>query len=335
MSSTSTFPGIIGHARAIGTLRQAAIADRLHHAYLFVGPDGIGKRQVAIALAQVINCVGPSAAAATPCGECTHCRRIVEGQHPDVVMIAPDRSKARPVIKIDAVRGLLRQVHYKPYEASRRVVLIDDAEALTEEAANALLKTLEEPSGETLFMLISARPQRLLATIRSRCQRVNFAPLSRAQVCDFLASRAMPSERAALVAAYSDGSFGAAVSLGEEGVLESRRELIKAVVGLRRSDTLRVFSLANEQSRVAADELYARLEALKTFYRDVVLLRSGADPARLINVDLREAIVRQSRELTVEVAIGHIERIDEVQRLRRAYVDALMLLEDLFFALAS
>ncbi len=333
---TEGFDGIIGHGRSIDVLRRALRADRLHHAYLFVGPQGVGKRKVAMALAQAINCTGPTYAQGAPCGVCTHCTRIAAAQHPDVTLIEPDRSKARPTIKIGSVRELIRQVHYRPYEGRRRVIIIDDAEALTEEAANALLKTLEEPTGETLFVLITSRLHMLLATIRSRSQPVRFAPLGRKDIeSHLLAHTSLSRDKAQVCAAFADGSIGQALGLAEEGVLDGRRELVSDVAELNASDTLKVFRVASQHARAGSQELQARLDALKTYYRDVVLLRSGASPERVVNVDMRKALDKSAQRLTLEVAIGHIEKIDEVQSSLRGYVDAHLLLEDLLFSLAA
>ncbi len=330
------FAGILGHERAIGILRRSIVAGRLHHATLIVGPVGVGKRRVADALSRALNCVGESAAQGAPCEACTHCLRIAEGIHPDVRVVVPDTSKARPTIPIAVIRELLREVNYRPYEARCRVIIVDEADALTEEAANALLKTLEEPTGETLFALVTARPQRLLATIRSRCQLVRLAPLPRALVQRHLVEQAgVPLERAEVCAAFSEGSIGKALMLSQEGVLDARREIIEAVAALREADALDVFALASKQARVGNQELQANLESLKTFYRDVALASAGANDDRAINVDLRPLIAQAASELTLEAAIRHIEQIDAVQSGLRAYVDAHLLLEDLFFSLAS
>lgn len=330
----AAFSGIKGHSRPIGILQRALATDHVHHAYLFTGPEGVGKGMVAQAFARALNCVGPPDA--RPCEACTHCTRAVEGNHPDMRVIRPDTSKARPIIKIEVVRDLLRQVHYRPYEARRRVIVVDDAEAMTEEAANAMLKTLEEPTGETIFILVTARSRQLLTTIISRCQLVRFAPLPRELVRSHLVAEAgMEEGLAEVCAAFCEGSIGSALALGGEGVLEARRVLIESVAELSEGDALDVIGLASRYGRGGSESLQALLESLKTFYRDVVLVRSGASWSRVVNVDLRPLVSRAASHLTVDRAIRHIEKIDAVQSGLRAYVDAHLLLEDLFFSLAS
>lgn len=326
-----SFDTILGQARPIGILQHAITSGRAHHAYLFAGPDGVGKRLVARAFAQALLCVHNNGDA---CGVCTHCARIAQDQHPDVLMLEPDRSKTRPIIKIDAIREITRQVHFKPYEGRRRVVLIDGAEAITEEGSNALLKTLEEPSGETLFVLITPQDRLLLTTIRSRCQLIRFAPLARGQVQEILLARGIDPQTAQVAAAFSEGSPGAALGLCEEGALEHRRELLQSVAELERGDKLAILSLAQSMAN-KGQELPASLDALQSFYRDVALVIAGAHAERVVNVDLKAAVERSAAELTLEQALGHIERIDQARRDLRGYIDARLVMENLLLALGT
>ncbi len=335
MSSVDVFPGVLGHARPVQTLLQAMRTQRVHHAYPFAGLDGIGKARVALRLAQSFNCVGQQPTPGVPCLECTHCTRIESRQHPDFLFVSPDTSKSRPIIKIDVVRDLLRQVHFRPYEAKRRVIVIEGAEFLAEEGSNALLKTLEEPTGETSFVLITAQARRLLTTIRSRCQLVRFAPLTREQIVSLLAQHNITGNDAEVAAAFADGSFGAALRLCEEGVLESRKSFLQEVCGLEQEGALGVFDLASRYARGDSRELQRRLDALRIFWRDVVLLQSRATPTRVINTDMRPQLQRLAAKLTVEQALGHIEHIGRAQRDLLGYVDARLVLENLLFSMMS
>jgi DNA polymerase-3 subunit delta' len=325
------FSSIVGHQRPIADLQHAIRADRVHHAWLFAGPAGVGKRLVARTFAKALLCVHNNADA---CDACTHCLRIEQDQHPDVSEILPDTSKTRPTIKIDQIREITRQVSFKPFEGRRRVILIDGAEAMTEEASNALLKTLEEPTGDTLFLLLTPQDRQLLPTIRSRCQLLRFGPLPRADVHRLLLQRDVHPDTATVAAAFSDGSLGAALLLSLEGALDQRRALVQSAAELEPNDPLAAFQVAQLWTSSGAN-LVEALDWLRTFYRDVALTAAGADPDRIINVDLRPAVARAARELTLEATLGHIDRINAAARDLRAYVDARLVLENLMLALAD
>lgn len=327
------FQGVIGHARPAGILRGALASGRVHHAYLFSGLAGIGKRLVALRFAQALNCATDDVAA-RPCLTCTHCTRIERSEHPDVLLIEPDRSKARPVVKIEVIRNLIRQVHFKPYEGRQRVIIIDDCETVNEQGSNALLKTLEEPSGETVFVLVTSQLQSLLPTIRSRCQIVRFAPLPKDFVVRRLAEADVDEETARVAAAFSGGSLGGALRLATEDGLSARREFVQAVAGMSPGDPLGPLTIAGQHARTSPAQLLHLLDGLKTFYRDIALVRSGASRERLVNVDVEAEVDHASQHLTVDEAIGHIGRIGEAQRALTGYVDQRLLLEELLFTLS-
>lgn len=322
-----------GHQRPVGMLMQAIRNDRLHHAMLFVGPNGIGKRVVALGVARLLNCVDPRPEG--PCNACRPCTRIDARQHPDVILVEPDTSKARWTIKIDQVRQVTQQVRYRPYEGKRRVVVIDHAEALTVEAANAFLKTLEEPTGDTNFILLTAQPHMLLDTIRSRCQLMRFAPLERQLVLRLLLEREIAPEVAEVASGYCEGSLATALELCEEDALTDRRAFIEGVLDLRDADTLALLDLAQSQARRDNQELQTDLDALKVFYRDVVILRSGASQERLVNTDLAARTRTLASRVTVESAIRCIEAIDTTQSGLRRYIDARLLMEQLLLKLVD
>ncbi len=166
------FSEVFGHAQPIERLTRALERGSLPPSLLFGGPDGVGKRLVARAVAQALNCLSPAAGDA--CGRCAACRRIAAGTHPDVLVAEPSDTG---VIKIEPVRALVAAAAYRPFEGRRRVVIIDDADRLNVDAQDALLKSLEEPGPSTVFILVTAKPETLLPTVRSRCARVNFGRL--------------------------------------------------------------------------------------------------------------------------------------------------------------
>ena len=210
-----TFADIRGQDRAIAVLRAALGKGRLHHALLFAGPPGAGKRTTALALAAAINC---EVAPGEGCGTCSTCTRIADGFHPDVITLA--REGAAQIVPIETVRAqVIAAVALAPHEARERVFLIDEANSLQPAAANALLKTLEEPPARTRFVLMTLAPDQLLPTIRSRCQRVGFAPLAADARRAIGGAEAEPVVAAAqaLVAAVTSRAPGAAMGLAQGG----------------------------------------------------------------------------------------------------------------------
>lgn len=325
----------MGQSRPIAVLSGAVVSGRVHHAYLFTGPDGVGKKRVALAFAQALNCQGEAAVAGWPCGSCRACAKIAQGIHPDVSLLEPDRSKARWVIKIESVREITRQVAFKPYEGRRRVVVIDDAHTVTVEGANAFLKTLEEPTGDTVFVLLTSQPRALLTTIRSRCQALRFAPLSVDVLRQLLEGQGIERGVASLAAAFAEGSVSRAQALCQEGALEMRKQLLEDIVALREEDALAVFSMASELARSNPDELRVKLDFLRIFLRDVMLRKSAVEGQRVANQDLLERVDRVASRMSIEEVMGHLDRITEVERGVSHYVDAKLLLEDLLFDLSG
>jgi len=198
-----TFNDIIGHERPVRILQRALESDTLAHAYIFSGQDGIGKRRTAVALAVAVNCTetGP----ANGCGACPSCRKVASGNHPDVHYLVPDGTD----IKIDQIREAQATLSLRPFEGAKKVLIVDRAEAMNDAASNAILKTLEEPPGDAVIILVTSMPQGLLPTIRSRCQEVRFLPLPRAVLARALQEqRGLSEEDAWFVAAVARGSFG-------------------------------------------------------------------------------------------------------------------------------
>lgn len=171
------FADVIGQEGPKKKIRTALTRQAIGHAYLFSGDDGIGKRLMALRFAQALSCeTPPSSAQPDSCGHCRTCEQIDSGTYPDLLVIEPERDKANPQIKIDQIREIERHVIYRPLLGARKICLIDDADRLTANAANAFLKTLEDPPEHSLFILITSQPLRLLATVRSRCLTLRFAP---------------------------------------------------------------------------------------------------------------------------------------------------------------
>ena len=268
------FSELRGQARAVEQLRGAWARERLHHGLLFVGPPGVGKARCAEALAALLLCNAPTAEQEA-CTRCPACARVAQRTHPDLLSLRRELAKSgKPSteLKVTQIRALQQQLSYQAFEGGRRVVLIEEAERLNLAAANALLKTLEEPSPGTYFILLSDAPERLIPTIRSRCQLIRFSPLEVGLLQALLQEqRALGEEEAAFIARLSEGSLGRAAALIESELLGERVELLET---LDREDRLRGvegrLQRAEQLAKRPEEELRLLLHLLRSWFRDVL-----------------------------------------------------------------
>lgn len=277
------FAEILGQERAVARLRRAWVAGRLPQAYCFAGPSGVGKRTTALALAQAVNCVAPDAGGAgadDACGACVACRKIRGGLHPDVVEVRPE---GKTVITIDQIREVAGRATLRPYEGRRPVWILDPADLMQEPAANALLKTLEEPAGASLFVLVTAAPSALLPTILSRCQVVRFDPLGEAHLREILASHGRTPPDAGAAAALAGGSAERALAL-DVAEAHATRDRLVAQVWAALDSPVAILERAEELARDRAG-LEAALTILAGFTRDLAVAKMEGASAPLVSAD--------------------------------------------------
>jgi DNA polymerase-3 subunit delta' len=317
---------ILGQDAAVRVLTRALDASKVGSAYLFEGTAGIGKATTAHALAQALNC---ERAPARGCGDCDSCRKIAERLHPDYIEVHPDGQ----FIKIAQVRQVTARAAYRPHEGRARLVVLDPADALNLEAANALLKTLEEPPADTHFTLVTAAPDRLPVTVRSRCQRVRFAPLATQVVADWLArERGVEAAQAQILAGMSGGSLRQAEELASGESLSQRRE---EALGIEQA--VRSTAMAELLDRAAAlkddkENLPASLELLRVLYRDALLVAMGVGGGRIVHADL-------DAELSTLSALGpdrlrrRIEAVAQAENALRGNVNPQLCLERMMLRL--
>ena len=289
------FREIRGQARAVAQLRQAWAGGRLAQAYCFVGPAGVGKRRTALALAQAVNCLAPAGGdGPDACGECRACRRIAAGRHPDVSVVAPED---KSVITIEQIRALTAGAALRPYEGARKVWILDPADAMQEPAANAFLKTLEEPAGASLFVLLVTLLDGLLPTIRSRCQEVRFGPLPEAEIAALLVAEGRSPEAAEAAAALAGGSAERALAMDPAEYREVEERLVGEVWEALGS----LLSTLDQAERLAKDrkELEAALAVLLAFTRDLAVAKLGGEAQRLLRSERRAAAERQAAGLSL------------------------------------
>lgn len=294
------FRSIVGHRRLVSLLSRAVARGTVPPSLLLAGPAGVGKRRAAEAVAEALNCLEPVSAPAIErdaCGRCAACRRIARGTHPDVIVLEPGDTGS---IKIEPVREVIDRAQYRPFEARRRVVIIDDAEAMVPGAQNALLKTLEEPPSASLFVLVSAMPDALLPTVLSRCPRLRFGALTAAEIADALTRDHGYSEaEARAVAADADGSLGRAVQAQSADVADARaaaqrllERTARTADPARRIDAARDLAGTKGSPASEREQLAVCLRALSSLLRDLGILSTRADARMLANADLRDALSR-------------------------------------------
>lgn len=307
------FSEIFGHDKPLAVLRRALENDRLAHAYLFLGPEGVGKKTVALAFARAVQC---REVAGDFCGRCAECLRITSGNHPDVRVLEPAPGKKE--ISIGQIRDLERELSFRPFSGKRKVAVVDPAPLMNAAAQNALLKTLEEPAGVSLIILVAGSAGGLLPTLVSRCLRLTFASLSPEAVADFLVShKGMERERAIILAGLAAGNPGRALSPQLQVLVERRRVWLEKLGSLEQSNYRQACAVGEE---LAADkeESVSFLDWMEGWYRDLMVYSVRANAEQLLNRDLQNEIERQAACYGLERILDLRSRaVRTAARLRR------------------
>jgi DNA polymerase-3 subunit delta' len=316
------FATLRGHQRVRDLLRAAVANDRLSHALLFAGADGVGKRSVALALAAWLLCEEDGDDA---CGACASCRQVAAGSHPDFQLIAVAAGKRE--IGVDRARDVKRFTQLRPLRGTLKVAVVDDAHVLTTAAQNALLKTLEEPPEHSLLILVANNPDALLPTVRSRCQRVQFSPLPNDAVVDVLTrGHGMAPATAQQLAALAEGSPGRALALSRS---VAGKAALPQLAGLRGARYVDLVQLAHAIGLPEADT-GMKLEMLLSQLRDAAVRGLGAEHLALRNAADAAGDERGLRSTLVAAELVHGAR----EALRRGNPNRQLLLEALLLRLA-
>lgn len=325
---------VFGHDWAVESLRTAVIHGRIGHAYLFTGPAQVGRRTLALRFAQALNCES-AYPESRPCGVCRPCQLIETGKHPDVRLVEPElNARGRGIIKIEQVRALQKELNLGSYEGRYKVAILADFDAANPSAANAFLKTLEEPPPNVVLILTASEADAMLPTINSRCRTLNLRPLPVAQVAQVLVrEKGIPTAEAELLAHLSNGRIGWALQAqAEPAVLARHQEQIGLLNEALGETRVGRFALAEKLAK-KTETLEGLLQTWLGWWRDVLVLTHGrGQMQQLINIDQREALTRYAETWTADQTSRGLTQTKLALWQLERNVNVRLLLENLFLA---
>lgn len=328
-----SFTSILGQDRAKKFLQQVMAREKIPHAYLFSGMEGVGKTSTAKALTEALNCREPAGRDA--CGECAICRQMKSGNFPDFLNIYPDGQN----IKIEQIRELNRILGFAPAAGGYRVCVLHQAERMNKEASNAFLKTLEEPPPGNILILKAAEPLDLLPTIVSRCQKVPFQPLPCEVISNTLAARGtVQKEDAGILARLAGGSLGWALDAGKSGFFERRREWLAGAVRMPSLAPEELLAMTikwtkgnspkdGEASKPLPEGLNGFLLVWSSWFRDLMLLKAGIAEDLLANIDFSGKLKNLADKYSMEALITALEALEQAKRDLRRNRNPLLVME--------
>lgn len=290
---------ITGHRVAVDLLSRAVQSGDIAHAYLITGPAGVGRSTLSLTFASALSCNAP--AEQRPCGHCSACRRIARGIYPDVSVTnlasqaagTTDTDRKNTRISIDVIRELRSSISLRPLESEWRVAIIEDADLLSRDASDGILKTLEEPPPFVVIILIATESEALPETIRSRCLHVPLGPLSRPEITDVLTGRGLDPAQATMIASISRGRIGQALDLAADSeALAARRDAIDACLKMIGDPLVALGGarrLAEAFRRGQREQVRQQLDLLAGLWRDLLLIRTGC-AEQIVNADVAERI---------------------------------------------
>lgn len=299
------FNDILGNSRVKKILRLALQKNQLPNALLFYGPEGVGKRQMALSVAKAVNC---ERRRNEGCGECPTCLGISTGRFPDVQEIKPTGQ----VVRVEHVRDMRRLAYLRPMIGRKRVFIISEADKMNDESSNTMLKILEEPPFFSHFILVTDNVYLILPTIKSRCQVLQFVPVGREEIARALLKKGWPADRATIISLFVRGNLEEALDLNWEEVQNVRLEawnLFRSIIKPEKPALfLRSYGFA--QRSFIRDELKKTLEIMASFCRDLILLKDGGDLSLLLNPDYEKELRELERCCGLEKCWEFLRRVD-------------------------
>ncbi len=304
------FSDFVGNRDVINRLKNQVRFEKTFHSYIFDGADGIGKKRLAYTLAQAILCRHLSEGG-EPCGVCNACKKVLSQNHGDIHYITTDGSS----IKDEQVEEMQQILFSKPFDADRTILIIDDADTMTQRAQNRLLKTLEEPAGSVTVMLLTKKISDVLPTIVSRSAVIRLKPVDRELIKDFLIKQiGVAGHEAQIAAAYSYGSPGRAVRLiNDESFISKRESSIECACGLIEKKSLLEFAQLFEEYNTSKENILDFLEMMSFWYRDLLLISQNMDESLLMNCDKRERLRELSKKTNLKQVCKILEQLEKTK----------------------
>ena len=292
------FSDVLGNNRVKNILGRALRRERMPNSLLFTGPEGVGKKETALVIAKALNCLNKNDDACETCSVCTAINNgVEEGQFPDVMLLSPEND----VLKIEQIRLLKQTAYLKPMSGKKRVFILDPAEKMNEESANSLLKILEEPPLFSHLILITSNPFLLLPTVKSRCQILNFSPISQEDIEKELVQKGCLEEQARVLSLLARGNLKMALDLDWQEVKEKKEKAWSFILSLfekkDRSDVLK--SLLMKPKKMAENELSEVLEIGALFCRDIILIAEKGKDRLLMNPDYTESLYKVAEKVNI------------------------------------
>ncbi|NQT22559.1 MAG: DNA polymerase III subunit delta' [Candidatus Omnitrophica bacterium] len=298
-----SFKDIFGHKEELKLLQDNLRNKKLSSAYLFLGPEQIGKKLVALNFAKALNCLETSGG---PCDKCPPCKKIDANNFPDIFVLEP--MMAGSTIGIDKIRQIKKDASLKPYEGRYKVFIIDRACAMSHESQNAILKILEEPGDNNLFILITSSLHRILPTVSSRCRIVRFKAGPRGKLEEYLITRGrIKKEEALLIAAFSGGRIGEAIDLEDSDFFNKKNAVIKRMLeSLRKPVSKDMF---REWALLERPLLRKDMEVVLSWFRDIYIWKITKNSALFFNMDISKNIIKSADNFSLSELENIMKRI--------------------------
>ena len=322
------FSEIIGQERPVSILQSSLRGGDISHAYLFYGPDGIGKRLTAMNFAKALNCLSLDN---DSCGECISCKKFDNGNFPDFSVVEPIDGS----IKIEVMRELQKKINFRPYEGKFKVIFIHGAEEMTLGAANSFLKTLEEPPGATVFILVCHNFNLLLPTTVSRCQKIQFNLIPVETIKNILINENQISpEDARLIASYSQGRLGKALEMNIKDVIKMRNEILDLMQSIS-FDEIDLMFKKNKTWSSDKKNMEIILAFILNIVRDMAVLKGAKNEILIANLDVKDKLISLTRVSNINQLIFLFYAVEETIRHLKRNINAQLLLDTLMIKMCS